>query len=194
MKSIIILLFFILGIWAIIKIPDTVFNNLITEIWQRASILAGMILLLILIYKLFQVMPMINNIIKIVILLLLIGIIIIIAKRLIPDMIRIIDYYIHRKKAFKNGKIEKGKIIRVKSEDGGRWYPTRKKYHLLVDYKGKILKSIYFAKRSTYSKGKDIDVLVYKKHCYVLLKEEREKLEKKERKKKVKNMNNNEKS
>ena len=55
MKSIIILLFFILGIWAIIKIPDTVFNNLITEIWQRASILAGMILLLILIYKLFQV-------------------------------------------------------------------------------------------------------------------------------------------
>ena len=92
-------------------------------------------------------------------------IIILLVKNIFGGIIRIIDYYIHNKAALKNGYIETGTIIDIKSEYNS---PTDSRYWLVVDINGKIIKSTYFID-NIYSIGENIDVVSYKKHKYVVL-------------------------
>ena len=92
-------------------------------------------------------------------------IMILITRSIISGGIRVIDYYIHRKKAFENGYKEVGTIIKIKKE-----YNTMdsSRYYLIVDLNGKKIKSIYFMD-NIYTEGETIDVLTYKNRHYVVL-------------------------
>ena len=90
---------------------------------------------------------------------------VLIAKNRILGTIRVIDYYIHRKEAFENGYREIGTIIKIKSEFNT---VNSTRYYLVVDMNGKKIKSTYFTD-NIYTVGENIDILIYKKHHYVVL-------------------------
>lgn len=122
-----------------------------------------------LIFAVISLQPIINNaviLLEISALLILLIFTIILSKNKILGLISILDYYIHKEKAFKNGKIETGIISNIKSEGYGR---GEKRYYLIVDFNGKQIKSNYFS-YNTYSIRENINVLVYKNHKYVVLK------------------------
>jgi len=78
------------------------------------------------------------------------------------------DYYIHRKVVFDTGNVKIGTIINIISEYNNLG-TTR--YYLIVDFNVKTIKSLYFLDNS-YNIEQNIDVIVYKNHSYVLLKDE----------------------
>lgn len=92
-----------------------------------------------------------------------------IGKNTILDVITILDYYVHKKEAFINGYIDNGEIIDIRCE---RKLGSYEKYQLIVNYNGKKLRSIYF-RDNIYEIGKNIEVLVYKSHNYVVLSTEK---------------------
>lgn len=92
---------------------------------------------------------------------------IVLSKSKIYFFLKLIDYYIHKNKAFKYGRIETGMIVDIKREGYAR-YGYHKRYYLVVDLNGKHIKSNIFASNK-YSIGENINVIVYKNHKYVIL-------------------------
>lgn len=82
-------------------------------------------------------------------------------------LLKLFDYYIHKNKAFKYGRIEKGIIVDIKREGYAR-YGYHKRYYLVVNLNGEHIKSNIFS-NNIYKIGDSIDILVYKKHKYVIL-------------------------
>ena len=80
--------------------------------------------------------------------------------------IRVIDYYIHRNKIFENGHSEVGTITNIKTLG---FHRNDFVYYLIIDFNGKQIRSLCFLD-NIYSIGEDINVLVYKNHNYVILK------------------------
>ena len=109
---------------------------------------------------------MILNVVTICLIIIFSILMIFIAKNIILGAIRVIDYYIHRKEAFENGYMEIGTIIKIKSEFNT---VNSTRYYLVVDMNGKEIKSTYFTD-NIYTVGENIDIIIYKKHHYVVLK------------------------
>ena len=79
--------------------------------------------------------------------------------------IKIIDYYIH-KKSLKKAYRDVGTITDIKKLNFGR---KDFAYYLIVNFKGKKIRSLCFFD-NIYSIGDNIDIMVYKNHNYVILK------------------------
>ena len=92
--------------------------------------------------------------------------VILLVKKHILCSIRVIEYYIYRKKFFENGYSEVGTITDIKKLVFGRHDFV---YYLIIDFNGKYIRSLCFLD-NIYSIGENIDVLVYKNHNYVILK------------------------
>lgn len=79
--------------------------------------------------------------------------------------IKIIDYYIH-KKSLKKAYHDVGTIIDIKTL---KFSKKDYVYYLIVNFKGKKIRSLCFFD-NIYSIGDSIDIIVYKNHNYVILK------------------------
>lgn len=93
-------------------------------------------------------------------------ILILVYKSEIAGTIRVIDYYIHRKKVFDQGYEDIALIVDIKKISIKR----RKKYYLIVDYNGEKIKSLYFWD-DIYSTGENIKIMIYENRKYVILSE-----------------------
>lgn len=122
------------------------------------------------VYATFSLLPTLNessvSLMIIVIFVVLTLIIILLTKNYILCSIRVIDYYIHRKKIFENGHSEVGTITDIKTLG---FHRNDFVYYLIIDFKGKQIRSLCFLD-NIYSIGEDIDILVYKNHNYIILK------------------------
>ena len=118
----------------------------------------------------FSLLPIINersvSLMIIVIFVVLTLIILLLTKNHILCSIKVIDYYIHRKKILENGHSEVGTITDIKTLG---FHRKSFVYYLIIDFNGKQIRSLCFLD-NIYSIGEDIEVLVYKNHNYVILK------------------------
>lgn len=96
-------------------------------------------------------------------------ILILVYKSEIAGTIRVIDYYIHRKKVFEQGYEDISLIVDIKKISFGK-YGRNKKYYLIVDYNGEKIKSLYFWD-DIYSTGENIKIMIYENYKYVILNE-----------------------
>lgn len=88
----------------------------------------------------------------------------------IDHTIRILDFYIYKRKMLEKGIIKKGVIREIKSY--GFYIRRINGYYLIVDFDGKKIKSIPLSKcylNKLYNIGDEIDVIVYRNKKYVIV-------------------------
>ena len=121
-------------------------------------------------YATFSLLPIINessvSLMIIIVSILLSLLILLLTKDNILCSIRVIEYYIYRNKFFENGYSDVGTITNIKTLVFGRRHFA---YYLIIDFKGKQIRSLCFLD-NIYSIGENIDVIAYKNHNYVMLK------------------------
>lgn len=89
--------------------------------------------------------------------------------------LRVISYYIHRKKTFENGYEDIGIITKIKRIEFTRRHTNKYRFLLVVDYNGKKVNSLFFYDQKDpvkYSIGENINIKIYKNHKYVMLKDD----------------------
>ena len=121
-------------------------------------------------YATFSLLPIINessvSLMIIIVSILLSLLILLLTKDNILCSIRVIEYYIYRNKFFENGYSDVGTITNIKTLVFSR---RDFAYYLIIDFRGKQIRSLCFLD-NIYSIGENIDVIVYKNHNYVMLK------------------------
>lgn len=157
---ILIVLYIIIGVIASSK----KFVNL-NVILDGVEIYIAYILMAILIYNMSKFLFFNNNEVYIIIFVILFIIMILVSIGILSGVVRILDYYINRKKVFANGHKEIGTIIKIKSQFNTE-FSTR--HYLIVDINGKKVKSLYYID-DIYKVGENIDVMVYKNRYDVIL-------------------------
>ena len=160
MKVIGIIILIILGLIASTKR----FVNL-NVILDGLLIYTVYIFMAILIFNMSKLLIWNNDEAYIIIFVILFIIMILVSIGILSGVVRILDYYINRKKVFANGHKEIGTIIKIKSQFNTE-FSTR--HYLIVDINGKKVKSLYYID-DIYKVGENIDVMVYKNHRYVIL-------------------------
>lgn len=93
-------------------------------------------------------------------------VIILLGKDYILSSVRVIEYYLHKKKTLENGYTETGIIVNIKTLG---FHRNDFAYYLIVEFNGKQIKSLCFLENK-YLIGENIDVIVYKNYNYVVLK------------------------
>jgi len=93
-------------------------------------------------------------------------VIILLCKDYILFSVKVIEYYLRKKKTFEKGYTETGIITNVKKLG---FYRNDFAYYLIVEFNGKQIKSLCFLD-NIYLIGEKIDVIVYKNYNYVVLK------------------------
>lgn len=86
-------------------------------------------------------------------------------KNHILGTVRTLNYCIHKESALKNGNVDVRTVVDIKYDAVHKHYL---KYYLVVDYKGKKIKSTYFL-NNVYNIGQKIDVVTYKKYNFVAI-------------------------
>lgn len=157
---VLIVLYIIIGVIASSK----KFVNL-NVILDGVEIYIAYILMAILIYNMSKFLFFNNNEVYIIIFVILFIIMILVSIGILSGVVRILDYYINRKKVFANGHKEIGTIIKRKSQFNTE-FSTR--HYLIVDINGKKVKSLYYID-DIYKVGENIDVMVYKNRYDVIL-------------------------
>ncbi len=157
---VLIVLYIIIGVIASSK----KFVNL-NVILDGVEIYIAYILMAILIYNMSKFLFFNNNEVYIIIFVILFIIMILVSIGILSGVVRILDYYINRKKVFANGHKEIGTIIKIKSQFNTE-FSTR--HYLIVDINGKKVKSLYYID-DIYKVGENIDVMVYKNRYDVIL-------------------------
>ena len=92
-------------------------------------------------------------------------VVVLLVKNHILSAIRVVEYYIYKKRIFRNGQIQIGRINAIKKLD---FYKYDSVYYLVVDLNGKKICSLCFLDNA-YKVGDRIEVYSYKKYHYVLI-------------------------
>lgn len=79
--------------------------------------------------------------------------------------VRVIEYYIYKKRILENGQKQIGKIIEIKKIGFHRYDSA---YYLVVDLNGKKMYSLCFL-NNIHRIGDKIEVYLYKNHYYIAI-------------------------
>ena len=162
--KILVIVLIVLYIIIVVIASSKKFVNL-NVILDGVEIYIAYILMAILIYNMSKFLFFNNNEVYIIIFVILFIIMILVSIGILSGVVRILDYYINRKKVFANGHKEIGTIIKIKSQFNTE-FSTR--HYLIVDINGKKVKSLYYID-DIYKVGENIDVMVYKNRYEVIL-------------------------